>query len=356
MAAAATFSLASQLARDPRVRQIAKNVGRKSVRAIGNSRNRRAKRGQWYAGKRVGIPPSMNVQRGTIASVQTMPAAYNPAITTNSSRPTRFVKREATGIGALKCEPGDNGELYFYNVTPMDSELFPILSKSAINYTQYRFSNLVIEYVPRAGTTAEGNVYMGWRPQSTSHQADFPTVEVISSLPCNVQSTIRQGCRLRIPTNPKPKYVAVPSGNTFDPLNYYWGTFVIALQGDEKDDVGSLWVSYTVDLIQPKLNTSPSHSFGDLVTGTFSGGPLSLRGTDTPFHFTYSAMHPTHIMVMTENPSYGLYKNGVGVPTLKYVAGTSLRWGIHEMPSSRRRDIYSIVVGDETLPTSVWIF
>lgn len=187
--------------------------------------------------------------------VATMPAAYNVSNQSLAGR-IRLSKREKCGL-PMDCEPGDNGALHSYRLSPRSADLFPVLSQMVGNYTKYRFVRFSIEYVPRVGTQNSGTVYFGWQPQCSYTNADFPSVEVVSAMPKSGTTSIRQGATFEIPlTSPPEKYVNIPADSTYDPLNYYNGHLIVTAQGPAEEEVGELWVNYVVELIQAKRDVS----------------------------------------------------------------------------------------------------
>lgn len=69
-----------------------------------------------------------------------------------------------------------------------------------------------------------------------------------------------------------------PAGTGFDPLNYFYGQFVITAQGPEASEVGEIWATYTVELIQAKIDVSTAVGEFNLKTGdVVSRGKVGLN-------------------------------------------------------------------------------
>lgn len=267
MSAAAIKALSS-----PQGRQLMRTLGVGIVKATGNSRARRANRGKYYVGKRVGIPPKIGYKpppRGSNVnqtSVQAMPAAYNVASSSTAGR-NRLVKREKVDWD-FACSSDANGDPASMRVTPTENIFFPILSTMCKSYTRYKFLSLSVEYVPRTGTSTNGTVYFGWQPQpSYEDNIDaFPNVQAIASMPKNATTSVRQGMTFAIPINGGEKFLKVPeSSPSFDPLNYFNGFFIATAQGDEDAHIGDLWVRYVVDLIEPVRDSGVQTTHIDLL-------------------------------------------------------------------------------------------
>jgi len=305
--------------RNPRTRKYAKTLGLGVVRGVGRSRARRARRGRWYMGRRLGVPPNLSYNRPAIAGpardtrdVTAMPAAYNVTRNMVAGR-MRMMKCEKGNL-VVDCEDDDTGGLHVYALTPTNGQLWPVLAQSAYTYTKYRFISLTAEYRPRIGTQANGTVYMGWQPQMTKNASDFPSVEVISAMPNSCTTSVRQGAKLSIPiTEPKEKFMGAIEGQSYDPLNYYNGTFVLTAQGDNADAVGEIWMSYCVELIQPKVDVSNKTSAYNFLTHTATPGIFNCEEVDTTT-CTVTSVRPLSMIYRVSfasgTPSLALTKNG----------------------------------------------
>lgn len=301
MSAAAIKALSS-----PQGRQLMRTLGVGIVKATGNSRARRANRGKYYVGKKVGIPPKIGYRAprkgpANTSSVQAMPAAYNVASTSTSGR-NRLVKREKVDWD-FSCSSDDNGDPAAMRVSPLENIFFPILSTMCKSYTRFKFISLAIEYVPRTGTSTNGTVYFGWQPQPSyeSNNDAFPNVQAIASMPKNATTSVRQGMTFSIPITGGEKFIAVPNSSpSFDPLNYFNGFFIATAQGDADPHIGDLWVRYVVDLIEPVRDKSVQTTRLDLVARTVTkpgsyNASAMLEG-DTTVYSVFS-MRPVTVLV-----------------------------------------------------------
>lgn len=289
MAAASTMALARYLGANPQVRNYAKRAGlavaRATLSGIGRSRARRARRGRWYAGKRVGIPPRRQNGGGDVAKIVAQPAAFN--VFQSRSGGSQVLSRVEKTTYRIDCESG-SGQLYNFAVTPSNAAAFPVGSSIARNFTKFIVNSMTFEYVPRTGTTADGTVYLGWdpRPHKTGDN-DFDDANVVSNLPKVATGSVRQGCSLTISVR-EPKTMIPPPSTTYDPINYYAGHFAMLVQGDNKTDVGVLQIRYNITLIQPQMDNVASSAAIDLSDMTVEDeGRLAAQALgDGDFHVT----------------------------------------------------------------------
>jgi len=263
MAAIATSALVKRMSQDPQVRAVARQLAGASVRALGQSRRRRANRGKYYVGKRVGIPPNR-------VRSQQMPAAVNVKSQGGAKNTYNVTKREKCHYD-INCEGGSNGALYNNGIFPNAVDMFPLLHDIARSYTSYRFNRLRFSYQPRAPTDEKGMVYMGFDPQAHSSDSDWPNVSTVASLPRHAEGSIRGTVSLDIPCDKKVRYLTVPQDTAHDPLNYYLGHFVMMVQGDNITDVGDLFADYSITLENAKLDNETNLAIINPMAGSATG-------------------------------------------------------------------------------------
>lgn len=259
---ALTAGKALQVLNTPQARNMIRQIATGSVRALGRSRARRANRGKYYVGKKVGIPPNIGYRPAPMQKTR-QPANVNVSVTSRSGS-IRLCKREQTAW-PVRANNSGNGKIGVWALNPQSNVLFPILSQSCRSYTKYRFTALSFQFVPRQGTDADGNVYLAYQPQYAT-DSSFPSISVIANMPNVATGSIRQTVELKIPPANlnKTYFISPPPGRGFDDLNYYAGTFVCSGQNSNNDEdgdfAGDLYVSYTVDLLESKLLVENSTS------------------------------------------------------------------------------------------------
>jgi hypothetical protein len=190
-------------------------------------------------------------------------------------------------------------------INPGLSGQFPWLASVANSWEIYKFIRLVYHYKPTSGSAvsttnpALGVVILA--TQYNSLDAPFITKQqmenyqgAVSTVPYqsvshNVLKGLTRNAQLPL-TDLYIRSSAVPSGA--DQRMYDIGVLVVAVQGMPANGniVGELWVDYTVELIKPRIPTSPTivtsasaHWFGvvptslDIFTNvTFNSGTLIL--------------------------------------------------------------------------------
>jgi hypothetical protein len=281
---------AKSLVNNPQFRGMVTAMAKGGVRAVGRSRARRAKRGKYYVGKRLGIPPNRHFQADI--TTRSLPASYDTTQRRGgaNSGGVQVVKKSEIVNVDVDCETGDNGALYNWAISPGNVVLFPILSQVAKNYSRYRFKFLAFRFVSSSSTANDGNICLAWDLQAHSNDGDFPNLGVIQSLPRNVTGTIRQPCALQIPTQGtynKSRYLAVPDGQAFDPLNYYAGQFVVACFGTNKSSVGQLFVDYECELSNAKVDLEASTAMFSAVSNVvYAAGKCQIARKNSAWYFS----------------------------------------------------------------------
>jgi len=166
---------------------------------------------------------------------------------------------------------------YKYYLNPGNTELFPIFSRVAAVYEQYRCNFLRFHYVTEAYTASGSNVSAGKLMLATNVDPDDPSFLSATTMenytgsdrtvpfssithdPLGVMKKLKnkQG-RSHMPLN---EYFVYPSGNLPAPVNtpakfYDMGLFQLASSGlpaaATNIEIGELYVEYQFDMIRPR--------------------------------------------------------------------------------------------------------
>lgn len=159
-----------------------------------------------------------------------------------------------------------------YSINPALSTTFPWLSTIAQNFEEYDFKQLVFQFKSTSadalnstntalGTVVGATIYNSVNPAFTSKQ-QMENYEFAKSCKPSEDQVFPVECAHG--ENPVEQLytrdTAVPVGA--DPRLYDLGTFQLATVGSQAAAViGELWVSYTVELYKPKLDTPGSQIF-----------------------------------------------------------------------------------------------
>lgn len=326
MASAALTSLLASAASNPQLRSQARSLGlaaaKGTLRAIRRRRSSRA-----TAGRRVLFPRLGRYQRsGTTTRVEAQPGAYNQTSNT-VGRGQTITKCERCKFG-VNAEADDGGQLINFAINPKDPDVFPTLSGMIGNYTQWKVQRLNFEYRPSTGTQNDGVVTMGWDSQPHNNgEDDFQDPSVVASLPNNAIGNVRTKCAIDIGPSAL-KYVTVPDDTAADALNYYHGHFAMTTQGPDKDNVGELYVNYSIQLLQPKLNTTP-HAAAGYIDGTFPvDSSLFLTGSINSAGIHVASNRPLAMLTfghVSGGPTTSVDKDGVTLASTTSVDAVSGR-------------------------------
>lgn len=185
MSTNALISGLAQLAANPQVRKQAANVARTSVKTLGRSRARRARRGQWYAGKRLGIP----------AQLSSAPAAVGVRYSAPPARPVHIEVGSEVLDAVLARSAGFS--TWSYSVNPCEDDTFPRLAQLAKLYQKYTCESLRFEYIPAVPTTSSGN--MGIAVQADPKSMLTGSFEEFMSLNGAVSAPVWQTASVLVP-------------------------------------------------------------------------------------------------------------------------------------------------------------
>lgn len=185
MSTTALISGLAKLAANPQVRKFAANAASTTVKSVGRSRARRSKRGQWYAGKRLGIPPQISSAPATVGVRVTAP-------------PTRPVHIEAgSEVLDTVIARKDGFSTWSYSVNPCEDDSFPRLAQLAKLYQKYTCESLTYEYIPSVPTGYQGAMGVAVQADPTSRLVG--SFEEFMSLNGSVSAPVWQTAVVTVP-------------------------------------------------------------------------------------------------------------------------------------------------------------
>lgn len=185
MTSTALISGIAKLAANPQVRKYAANVASTTVKSIGRSRARRSKRGQWYAGRRLGIP----------AQLSSAPAAIGARYSAPPSRPVHI----EAGSEVLDTIIARNAgfSTWSYSVNPCEDDSFPRLAQLAKLYQKYTCESISYEYIPSVPTDCQGS--MGVAVQADPMSGLTGSFEEFMSLNGAMSAPVWQAAAVSVP-------------------------------------------------------------------------------------------------------------------------------------------------------------
>lgn len=160
---------------------------------------------------------------------------------------------------------------YDATLNPADSSMFPWLSNLASSFDLFQIDSLVLRYVPRCALTSAGTITMAFDYDVTDPDESL-TPSTLSTFYGAVQGPVYSPLMLKYNPNAtvlaNHKYFIGPSFT--DRLNTPAKLILLANDVTGAPVAGSLWVDYTIRLINPQL------------FGTFSSAPqLTMSRTVT---------------------------------------------------------------------------
>jgi len=284
-------ALIASLARDPRVRGLARQVAQGVVTGIKRRRSSRRSRGRWVAGQRIlGFGPGpvqsrrRNRRRGN---------GNNSMVNTTVSQPVR--EATITTIQPKVNMLHSDTEQWYTVVRPADGAItkvivpcfpdnftmFPRGAAIARNYTTYQVRSLTYVFVPAVGTQINGRVAMAFSPRVDIDAAtEFGSIEEVQALPGAVSGSLTQKSLMPVlPTSlnktGQDLYIDVnmtaDGGSTTQPLLYQTGTFILVVEGTQAasapTNLGVVNVIYTFNLKTPIINKSATATAFETVGG-----------------------------------------------------------------------------------------
>jgi len=197
-----------------------------------------------------------------------------------------------------------------YGINPGNSGMFPWLSSVAIQFQNYHFRKLVVEYRPLVseGTTAATNTLLSmgaviagtqynspegpYTSKATMAESDYavtakPSEHILHAIECDAKYNPLGVLFVSANQNPE----IAPTGEDIRMQNL--GIFQLACQGvpytpGQPVDLGEIWVHYEVDLYKPQLNAGLSNLLSCHYSSTFqpyapyAGGAIEAGATTDP--------------------------------------------------------------------------
>uniref|UniRef100_A0A7D5BDM8 Putative capsid protein n=1 Tax=aquatic metagenome TaxID=1169740 RepID=A0A7D5BDM8_9ZZZZ len=226
-----------------------------------------------------------------------------PAIRNSRSREGATIVRHKEFIGDVKSSV--NFEIqYELPINAAQSSTFPWMSQIAANYEQYEIQGMLFEFVSSSGDTTAGSQTLGDVLQATQYNSLEPSF-------ANKQQMLNQEfsivCKPSVnalhPIECAPKQTTlellytrpgVQAANS-DIRLYDLGVYTLATQGQQTADqmLGSLYVTYEIALMKPKLVTGSG--LGASLRSVFTSDVATENVNNWPFGALSSFVPPTII-------------------------------------------------------------
>lgn len=178
-----------------------------------------------------------------------------------------------------------------YNINPGNSTLFPWLSRIAINYQEFKFHGLILEYQSTSADALNStNTALGTVNIATNYDAVAPAFTSVEQMAAYEYYTFSKPSGNHIhPIECAPSqnvltrlYVRDPADviTSSDIRFHDLGKVTIATQGSQAvAEVGKLWVSYSICLYKPQLTSVSSTT---IESGHLYSTTKYLNDTSTP--------------------------------------------------------------------------
>ncbi len=311
-------ALMAKVASSPQVRQAARAAGIFAVRQLGRSRQNRANRGRWYAGKRIGIPARM--QRGQ--PMVSAPSALGQQVKSNAAGPSRTVTgAEMTTTVTVTHAPIDGVFTDSYPINPAEEYTFPRLSTEAALFQQYRFKSVKFSYVPSVSSTQVGTLGIGFQADPT--QALPTTMEQMMSLYGAQTGNLWQPMQIPVPVEAMShtlyKFYS-QQGKTPAPTDdnrlQSCGRLVIMIEGVAMSSaiLGHIRTQYTIEFSDPRP-TAKGTTTAQLMTWAAPAlGPMLAGNADADLGVSTLFDNPDGLTMRkrTHHPAILILKNGPG--------------------------------------------
>lgn len=256
------------------------SIGRQGIRQLGNSRRRRATRGQWYFGQKIGIPPNMQSVAST--SRAAAPLIRRRVTTQGVARSTRMRTDpapqvfNATGLDWLtdvSCVTNPVGGVYVesYPINPAEPWTFPRLSNIASQYQKYTVNSVTLMYTPTCPTSQKGTIYIAPLRNPTDPIPQTP--QTMRGLSGCFSGAVREVLtvtfgKAQLSSAFNGFYCGPPKGidPASDDVTKTCGRFALMLDGVAQADgvVGVLSLKYSFVLSDPKQSAE-----GSALTGSY---------------------------------------------------------------------------------------
>lgn len=310
MASAAITKLAS----NPQVRQIARTVATQAIRQWGNGRQRRAQKGRWYAGKRMGIPPS---RRATSA-----PAALGQQVLASPAGPMRLITgAEMVSAITITHAPINGVWTDSFPINPAEEYTFPRLSSEAQLYQQYSLKGVQFSWVPSVASTQVGTLAIGFQADPT--QALPTSIDQMMSLFGAQTGNLWQPMRIPVPAAAMARTLTrfysnqgkTPAPSDDDRLQTS-GRMVVMVEGVAMSAaiLGHLRVQYTLEFTDPRPAVKGTTTSQVTVWDEPEAGYLTLANASvhTGIATFFDSGDGQHFTKRTHHPALILLRNGPG--------------------------------------------
>lgn len=266
---------------------IARQVAKQGVKFVGRSRRRRANKGQWYFGRRVGIPPSRLGSEQTAKGIQVGPVSVGKVMSTNVAKSSLRVVGTEWLADVKPTHTIDGVWADVIPINPSEPGVFPRLCQIASQYQKYNPVSLRVNYVPTCATDHTGALYMAVLANPTT--APPETVQDIMGLQGTQRCSPWQTAQLPVPLSlMSPSY---KSYFTDVPVGYSWtdqdvtktvASIVLMTSGvNTGAEIGKLSVTYVFDFSDPKTDNTSAQMSGRIEFGAVvDGDPLDFHGAD----------------------------------------------------------------------------
>lgn len=172
------------------------------------------------------------------------------------------------------------------DINPGNPNLFPWLSRTAINYEDYRFNSIAIHFKTRTSKFTSGVVAMA--PDYDNN--DLPPIDLAAAMSYKDSASTAVYSNLRISLTPKLMFATAPhkyTRNFSDPVpsnlaDYDCGKLFLmnAIDTATEFTYGDYWVSYDISLRSPQVPRSPSTIIPVGAVSSFAATPLAHQPTD----------------------------------------------------------------------------
>lgn len=297
-----------------------KKAGQMTIQALGRSRASRAKKGKWYAGRKLGIAPNRTMRStGAAKKLQTMGQVVTKSVVPNAGQmiskmqdmsTVRKMATETCSSIMLQTEDlvnADFGIAYSISANPADPGFTPSLAATANQYQQFTCKGLKFTFTPSSSANQAGSVYLAFQPNVQA--ADPASVDDIKGIAgCLVGPLYGAATVLMVPAQCLQHAFNIQtvdkSKTTVDTPQVSPGKIVLGFSGAGLSfatpvTVGNLSVSYTFDLSTTRVtqgSNALSGVYNFLPTGAATIGHLTyLDPTTSLLTSGYHTMLATNI-------------------------------------------------------------
>ncbi len=369
-------TMLTTIASNPAAQKLAKQVARQGARAalsaIGRSRQRRSNRGRWYAGKRLGIPPTLSTRQ--ISAPVTRQNQFKNMVSENN-----LVQKGSEWLVDVTPNVDLVNGVYTeaFSINPADPMTFPRLSVLTSQYQKYSLKDLRLVYTPACATTQTGSVYLAIQSDPAS-VTPTTTLELLGL----------RGAQRFAPWQP----ASMPVGDDIMQKAYknYFADNAHHVQDDDPTrtvckfvlmtenitkgtTVGSLTIAYNVTLMDPRTDfaaNSMAGVYSGVTLTAVNGSPLDITALDVtrspPYTlhpndaYTLRQRHASHCLVLLRyefqvaavNKAINLELNGVlEGPIWSHTGTDDTQVAAYRLPKGR--NVFQLIPQDTGSITSL---